>query len=120
MFSNNAERRRYLRLDSRIPMRYRKIETNIQEFKGSLMRNISEGGASMTIYEFLPLNLRLALEIPLMFGKKPLQGISRVAWVAKAAFGEQYDVGLEFVNLNHENLTQVAKFVFDKSIEKVL
>ena len=120
MFPDPGERRRHVRLDSHIPMRYRKIETKPQELKGSLMKNLSIGGVRMTIYEFLPLNSKLAMEIPLMFGGKPVQGACRVAWVKKIAFGEQYDVGVEFVNLNQGDQTQIAKFIFDKSVERIL
>jgi len=120
MLAHPAEKRGHLRLDSRIPMRYRKIETNIPEFKGSLMRNISEGGVRMNIYEFLPLNSKLAAEIPLASGRKPVQGVCRVAWIRKAAFGEQYDVGTEFLNLNQGDEGQIARFIFDKSVERAL
>ena len=104
------EKRKGPRFSSRIPMRYKKLERSSQEFKGSLMRNISAGGARMTIYEFLPLNFRLVAEIPLISGLKPLQGVCRVAWVEKAAFSEQYDVGLEFLNLNQEDKKQITEF----------
>jgi c-di-GMP-binding flagellar brake protein YcgR len=120
MFTHPTEKREHLRFDSRIPMRYRRIETNIQEFKGSLMRNISEGGLMMSIYEFLPLNSKLAMEIPLVPGKRPIQEVCRVAWIAKAAFGEQYRVGAEFLNLNQAEGEQIAGFIFDKSVEGIL
>ncbi|MBL7084885.1 MAG: PilZ domain-containing protein [Candidatus Omnitrophica bacterium] len=120
MFRNLRDRRRQFRLDFHIPMRYRKIETNSQEFKGSLMKDISEGGAKMTIHEFLPLNSRLAMQIPLMPGRKSVEGVSRIAWLKKAAFGEQYDAGLEFINLNQGDHLHIAKFIFNKSVEKVL
>lgn len=117
MLENSQERRRYFRLDSRIPMRYRKIEANSQEFRGSLMKNISKGGVQMTVYEFLGRNLKLALEIPLESGISPVQGSSRVAWVRKTSFSEQYDVGIEFVNLNQGDGTQIATFISSKSAE---
>ena len=119
MLENSQEKRRYFRLDSRIPMRYRKIERYSQEFKGSLMRNISKGGVRMTVYEFLALNLKLALEIPLLSGMKPLQGISRVAWTKRTAFNEQYDVGIEFINFNQGDEIQIAAFISKKSAKKV-
>ena len=111
-----AEKRKYPRLNSRIPMRYRKIETSTQEFQGSLMKDISEGGTRMTISEFLPLNSKLAMEIPLMPGRRPVKGVSRVAWVAKAGFSERYDVGVEFVELDQEDSMQIAKFILNKAL----
>ena len=111
MVEKFSERRKDPRFGFRIPVRYRKLGTVSQEFKGSLMRDISTGGARMTIYEFLPLNLRLAAEIPLISASKPFAGVCRVAWVKKTAFSEQYDVGVEFLELKPEDKTQVGEFV---------
>lgn len=120
MFANPIEKRRHIRFDSRIPMRYRKIETNAREFKGSLMRNISEGGVKATIHEFLPLNSKLAMEIPLVSGRKSVNGTCRVAWIKKAGFSEQYNVGTEFLHLSEADKIEIANFIFSKSVEKVL
>ena len=120
MQANPVEKRRYLRLDSRIPMRYRKIQTNIEELKGSLIKNISEGGMMISAYEFLPLNSRLVMEIPLVSGIKSLEGTCRVAWIKKAGFSEQYDVGVEFANLNQGDTAQIAKFILERGMERAL
>jgi c-di-GMP-binding flagellar brake protein YcgR len=111
-----TEKRRQARLTFHIPMRYKKIESDIREFKGSLMKNISEGGASMSTYEFLPLNSRLAMEIPLRAGSRPVEGLCRVAWVKKAPFGEQYDAGVEFININQEYSKQIGNFILNKTL----
>lgn len=105
------ERRAGLRIPFRIPMRYRKIESTTKEFKGSLMRDISKGGARMTIFEFLPLNLSLATEIPLARGVRPVKSTGRVAWVTKAAYSDQYDVGIEFTGLETEDLVQINELI---------
>jgi len=115
MRENFAEKRRYPRLDLRNPMRYRRLEASSSGFKGSLIRNISEGGARMTIYEFLPRNLKLAIEIPLLTEAESVKGTCRVAWARKAAFSEQYDVGIEFDSLGCEDAGRIAKFVVFKT-----
>ncbi len=114
-----AEKRKYPRLDFPIPMRYRKIEANSREFKGSLVRNISLGGTRMTTYEFLPLNSKLVMEMPLVSGKKSVKGVCRVAWVKKTQLNEQYDAGLEFVNLDSGDPAEIARFVIFNSAAKV-
>ena len=111
------ERRKEIRLDSRIPMRYRKIEANTREFKGSLIKNISASGVKITNYEFLPLNSRLAMEIALASGRKVVEGICRVAWVKKAPFSEQYDIGVEFVNLDQGDEGQISDFIFSRNLQ---
>ena len=115
MCADFREKRKYPRLDFSSPMRYRKLKTDDQQFKGSLMRNISEGGVMMAIYEFLSLNLNLSIEIPLGTGTAPMKGTCRVVRIKKAAFSEQYDAGLEFVTLSQEDVTRIAKFIFNKS-----
>ncbi len=116
MFETSRERRRCARLDFCSPMRYRRISPDAQEYKGSLMKDISEGGVKMTTYEFLPLNLKLVMEIPLIAERKPMRGICRIAWVMKTAFGERYDVGVEFINLDQGDQAHIARFVFSENI----
>ncbi|MBN3038620.1 MAG: PilZ domain-containing protein [Candidatus Omnitrophica bacterium] len=105
------ERRRHHRFNFSNPMRYKKIETHGKEFKGSLMRDISVGGARMTIFEFLPLNLRLAAEIPLTMGARPVRSTGRVAWISKTAYGDQYEVGIEFTGLDPDDMGQISEFI---------
>ena len=114
------EKRKHPRLNLRIPMRYRKIQTNIEELKGSLIKNISEGGMMINAYEFLSLNSRLVMEIPLVSGIKSLEGTCRVAWIKKAGFSEQYDAGVEFTHLNQEDKNRISKFIFNKNVEQIL
>lgn len=118
MFTASREKRRYTRLAFCIPVRYRKITPDIQESKGSLTKDISERGAKMITYEFLPPNLTLIMEMPLISEMKPVKGICRVAWVAKTGFSERYDVGIEFVNLDQGDQARIAKFVFSESISE--
>ena len=119
MALNFREKRRYVRLDSRIPISYRKLETDAAQFKGSLMQDISESGARMTINEFLPLDSKLSLQIQLASGRSSAQGACRVAWVRKAAFNEQYHVGVEFAGFSQEDEAQIARFILHKSIETI-
>ncbi|MFH1046076.1 MAG: PilZ domain-containing protein [Candidatus Omnitrophota bacterium] len=100
-------------------MRYKKLESATVEFKGSLMRDISVGGASMTTYEFLPLNLKLAAEIPLVSGVRPVRGTGRVAWIRKAGYSDNYDVGLEFSNLDDEDRAQLYEFITVQKVRKI-
>ncbi len=117
MAVNPGEKRRHPRLDSRIPISYRKLETDAAEFKGSLMQDISESGARMTINEFLPRDSKLSLQIHLASGRNSAQGACRVAWVRKAAFSEQYHAGVEFTGFSQEDEAQIARFILHKSIE---
>lgn len=109
------DKRRDFRLNLRIPMRYKKIQMHQQEFQGSLMHNLSARGVRMTVHEFLPLNSNLALEIPLTSTAKVVQGTARVVWVNKSGQGEQYEAGIEFVNLSQGDHGRIARFVFSNN-----
>jgi hypothetical protein len=112
---DTMEKRKHPRRNSRIPVHYRRITSDNMEFKGSLMQNISKSGARITSYEFLPLNSRLLMKLPLESGRKSVEGVSQVVWVKKMGFGEQYAIGLEFVYLNQGDSSQIADFVFRNS-----
>ena len=112
MIAEYKEKREYPRLASDVPMSYRTIGAGPQEYKGSLMRDISEGGVRISSYEFLPLNSRLTTEIPLISGRRAMTASCRVAWVAKSGSSERYDTGLEFANLVPEDRRHMAKFLF--------
>jgi len=114
MFIDAKEKRQHIRLNLRIPMRYKKLETQGEEFKGSLVQDISAGGARMNIHEFLPLNSRLSLEIPMGSARKAIGGTARVIWTNRSGLGDQYNTGLEFLHLNQGDHARIANFIFAK------
>ncbi|MFC1632086.1 PilZ domain-containing protein [Candidatus Omnitrophota bacterium] len=118
MLADFLEKRRHSRFDLRVPLRYRRIQSATQEFKGSLIKDLSQGGLRIGTFEFLPINLRLAMEIPLIAGLKSVEGTARVAWVKKSNSSQQYDVGVEFESLNHGDQQQITKFLYARSEEK--
>ncbi len=118
MRQNFAEKRQHPRLALHIPMRYKRIEASVPAFKGSLMKDISAGGARMGVYEFLSRDLRLIVEISLLTGVEPLRGTCRVAWVKKAAFGDQYDVGVMFESLGHGDNKRLSNFILNQSLNE--
>ncbi|MBN2097207.1 MAG: PilZ domain-containing protein [Candidatus Omnitrophica bacterium] len=117
MSAVSQERRLYPRLNFRIPMRYKRLDRDCSEPRGSLIKNISQGGAMITGYEFLPLNSKLTIEIPLLAKAKSIAGVGRIVWVKQNAFSEQYDSGVEFVNLNQGDGQQISQFILEHSAE---
>ncbi len=111
------EKRSCPRLNLRIPISYKRIDSFPQEPKGSLLRNISLGGLSIAAYEFLPHNLKLALDVPLQLGLKPLAAVSRVAWVKKASISDRYQAGIEFVSMDSKDKQQLQTFLNSQDIK---
>ena len=118
MIMDFAEKRRFPRFDSRISIRYRKIP-QVRLLQGTITRNISKGGLMMRTFEFLPHDARLTVEMALLEGMKPVQGTCRVAWVRKAPFGEQYDTGVEFVNLNQGDPERIGDFIAISQLKRI-
>lgn len=80
--------------------------------------NISEGGICVTIKERLELFTILNLVLTLNDGLPPVKCKGKVVWTIKRAElkkekPQQYDTGIEFVDLLPEDRKRIAKIVED-------
>lgn len=112
------ERRRYMRLDVSVRVRWRRISEAANTSFGSegMTKNISAGGICLAFYETVEKGEMLALEIELPTGKV-VRTTGRIAWTrAFDILGieneKQYDVGIEFLNISDEDRDDIGKFVF--------
>lgn len=108
--SNITERRRFQRVDSNVPLRYRNLRTTTVPL-GSLTKNISEGGISFNTGEFISLACRLVVEITLPTAPKPIKAISKVAWIRKASSDDQYELGNQFLEISKEDRALITDYV---------
>ncbi len=88
-----AEKRRYRRIQLRHPVQFQSQNATLAG--GSLSCDLSEGGARVDTYDFLPLGTELTLQIRLAV-EKIVEYVGRVVWVRKIPFADRYQVGLEF------------------------
>lgn len=109
--TNNAtERRRFQRIDSNLPLRYKNIKTATVPM-GSLTRDISEGGVCFKTNEFISLACRLVVEVTLPTVQRPIKAISKVAWIRKLSSGEQYELGNQFLEISKEDRNLITDYV---------
>jgi len=107
---NITERRRFQRIDSNLPLRYKNIKTATVPL-GSLTKDISEGGIRFKTNEFISLACRLVVEITLPTVQRPIKAISKVAWIRKLSPGEQYELGNQFLEISKEDRSVITDYV---------
>ena len=110
-----AEKRRYKRVGADVPLEYRDLKKAAELPKGSLLKNISEGGVCFSSREFMSLACRLVLNITLPNNPKPVKAISKVAWIRRLPMGDQYEVGNQFLEITREDREHITDFVSSAS-----
>jgi c-di-GMP-binding flagellar brake protein YcgR len=108
--NNTTERRRFQRVDSNVPVRYRNLRTATMPM-GSLSKDISEGGIRFRTTEFISLACRLVVEIVIPTTQKPIKAISKVAWIRKSGSGEGYELGNQFLEISKEDRSLITDYV---------
>ncbi len=111
------ERREYPRVNAAMSVQYRGIRQADDSVIGAIARDISAGGIRLLVNEFVSVFTRLVLEIALPSSPKPVRVISKVAWVRKRPHGEQYEVGMQFMDIAEEDKRGIFDFV-EKSIPR--
>lgn len=108
-----AERRKFPRVKTHIPVRYRKLrETGPgSEGEGSLSRDLSAGGVHFRTNEFISMAARLILELDIPMLTKPIKAISKVAWIRKTDAGNDYEVGNQFLEVSKKDRELIAEYI---------
>lgn len=109
------EKRRFIRLDVGVDVKWKKLYDEI--FDGtSINKDISEGGICLIIEEKLQIGDRLQLEIGLP-SKKNITAVGKVAWVSEYGViydnhKRNYDTGVEFMEIEETDRQEISTFVF--------
>ncbi|MDO8525349.1 MAG: PilZ domain-containing protein [Candidatus Omnitrophota bacterium] len=110
-YNSAEEQRRYKRVNTNLALEYKDLRKASEIPKGSLLRNISEGGICFNSKDFMSLACRLVLNINLPNDARPIKAISKVAWIRRLPFGEQYELGSQFLEISKEDRTHITDFV---------
>lgn len=105
------ERRKSPRINARLPLQYKDIQRPIETYSGTLTRDISEGGVRFIANEFLSIFTRLLVEASIPSFSRPIKAISKVAWIRKIPSGNQYDVGVQFMDMTEEDKKHLTSFI---------
>ena len=110
-FNSAEDKRRFKRVGANLALEYRNLRKSAELPKGSLLKNISEGGVCFSSKEFMSLACRLVLNISLPNSDKPVKAISKVAWIRRVPSSNQYEMGNQFLEIAKEDKAQISNFV---------
>ncbi len=114
-YNEGQNKRKYQRVGASLNLQYRDLRKSTDMPKGSLLKNISEGGVCFSTREFMSLACRLVLNINLPNNSKPIKAISKVAWIKRMPAGDQYEMGNQFLEIAREDREQIVDFVNSSS-----
>ncbi len=113
----STEKRKYPRVKTHIPVRYRKLRDGAGTVGfGSLTRDVSAGGIHFRTNEFISMACRLILELDIPMLTKPIKAISKVAWIKKNNAGEDYEVGNQFLEISKKDKELISEYVNSLSL----
>ncbi|MFC1644180.1 PilZ domain-containing protein [Candidatus Omnitrophota bacterium] len=106
------DKRKYPRVKTHIPVRYRKLRDGAG-FQGasSISKNLSEGGIRFRTAEFISMACRMILELDIPMFNKPVKAISKVAWIRKSPSGDDYEVGNQFLEMSKKDKELISEYV---------
>lgn len=115
--NKHEERRRCMRIKTHVPLKFSKLSNSPgSEGEGSVTRNLSEGGICFRASEFVPLAQRLILALSIPQIKESIRTISRVAWIRKVETGDEYEIGIQFLEMNKRDKGVILDLIKKKRI----
>jgi len=105
------EKRRFARIESRFPLKYRDLKEATQETKGTVSKNVSEGGVRFRSDRFISLATRLVVELNIPASDKPIRAVSKITWIKKLPAGDDYEVGNQFLEINKQDREIIRTFI---------
>ena len=106
------EKRKHERYDAHVPLHFNKLSPNQNsEGTGSVTRNLGRGGICFRASEFIPLAQRLILALSVPQIKDSIKVISKVAWIKKVEPGDEYEVGIQFLEMKKKDKESITDFL---------
>ncbi len=113
----DAERRKFDRVKTHIPVKYRKLREGVGAAgMGSLSRDLGQGGIHFRTNEFISMACRLILELDVPMLTRPIKAISKVAWIRKTHSGDDYEVGNQFLEISKRDKELISEYVDSLSL----
>lgn len=112
MIQSGAERRKYKRLNTRIPVHFKVKATN--KFGDTLSCDISGGGLRVMLENFIAPNTDFMLEFTITDLFQIITAVGRVVWTKKMPHCERYQLGLEFKEILARNKDTINQFIVNK------
>ncbi|MBI4335633.1 MAG: PilZ domain-containing protein [Candidatus Omnitrophica bacterium] len=109
--SGFEEKRKTPRFKMSSPVEYRMLRGAPETRKGSLLSDISAGGARFITDEFIALTARMVLNVTLPVPERPIAAVSKVAWIRKLDRQDRYEVGNQFLEISKDDKERLASYL---------
>lgn len=112
MKEKSPERRHYIRVGTLMVLSYNVLGIHKEE-KKLASKNISGGGIKLSIKERLKVGTLLEVKLELLKENKKITFKAEVVWVNPNHNNKEYpyEVGLQFININFAQRTQLSNYV---------
>lgn len=107
MAVSSEEKRRFLRIGVRVPIRYQ--VRGIPEFNNTVSENLSSNGLGFKSHEFITPGTAVMLEINLL--SRCLRPIGKISWSAPLPHSDRYRSGVEFLELEHREEEYLTDYI---------
>lgn len=106
------DKRKHPRVETHIPIRYRKLRDGAG-IKGtsSISNNLSQGGIRFRTAEFVSMACRMIVELDIPRLTKPIKAISKVAWIRKVGSENDFEMGNQFVEMSKKDKDIISEYV---------
>lgn len=114
------ERRKYVRLDASIKVRYKvKVLKGPEVRHEPLSKNIGGGGIRFPVEGRLKKGSILELGIDLPDGARPIKAVGQVVWLEKVPIGEAakkdyFETGTKFIRIDPLSKDRILKYVYER------
>ncbi|MBU2541389.1 MAG: PilZ domain-containing protein [Candidatus Omnitrophica bacterium] len=110
------ERRKFIRLDTRVRVEYDIIESR-GDRTGSFTKNLSQGGICLFLDSLIQKDTLLKLKLFLPEQSEPIETTGKIVWIDMFKVGgkdaqEEYEAGIEFRDIAKEDQEKISKYVF--------
>ena len=106
-----TNKRRFERVLTSFPLKYRDLRKTGEESRGTVTKNVSEGGVRFRSDRFISLACRLVVELNIPSVDKPIKAVSKIAWIKKLPAGDDYEVGNQFLEISRSDKDIIRNFV---------
>jgi len=110
-----AERRKFIRLDSSLPIKYRRLDEKAS-FDKALTKNISGSGICIELKEVLAPGTRIQLEINLPNESKPIFFIGEVVWQDKISSSPHGSLatGIRYIKIGLTQRQKITNYIINQ------
>ncbi len=105
------ERRRYVRVPESLQIIYEILPREV--IKEHLTKDISQGGIRFLTHEFIPKDSRLRIRLTFLRALFSFEALVKCMWVREMPCGEEFEVGVEFIDLPSEILKYLINYIKD-------